>query len=202
MKIILTISILFSNLIFSQVTVPSDYLKIPDTLRYKNDLYRFIIPSQKYKYWKVMRKDDTMEEKLMYENKVTKSLKCAKTNSPEKGFFIECLPGWCFTYITAYKNKMPKYFTSEKELKDFIGYVDNLPEALLIARTYNLLFDYKNPIGGSFKMDKDFFYLYLAKFENCPVNREAFYVKINRKTGVLEYESKGIYYKTNDCFVS
>ncbi|MBK1896133.1 hypothetical protein [Chryseobacterium paridis] len=202
MKIMLMFSILFSNLIFSQIIVPSDYIKIPDTLRSRNDLYKFIIPNQKYEYWKVMRKDDTLEEKLIYENKEVKNIKYVKTHSSEKGFFRECLPGWCFTYITAYQNKKPKYFTSERELKDFIGYVDNLPEALLLARTYNLLFDYKNPIGGSFKIDKDFIYLYLAKFENCPVSREAFYVKINRKTGVLEYESKGIYYKTSDCYLS
>jgi len=188
-------------LTFSQIIVSSDYMKIPDTLGFRNNLYKFLIPNKKIKYWSVFRKEDSSEI-LLYENKKNNNLYKEKTNAPNKGFFNECLPDRCFTYIVIESNNICQYITNEKKLIDFIGYVDNLPEALLIAKTCDLLFDRKNIAGGAYKIEKDFIYLYLAKFKNCPVSRESFYVKINRKTGEIEYESKGIYYKTDDCYTS
>ncbi|MDN3691051.1 hypothetical protein QWZ06_01585 [Chryseobacterium tructae] len=189
------------NLVFSQTIIPGNYEKIPDTLYFKDRLYKSIIPNEKYKYWKFIKKD-ALTEKLIYENKKKENISNKEKHSIEDGFFWECLPDGCFTYIIAYKSKQPEYFINEKELIKFIGYVDNLSEALLIARTHDLWFDRKNLIGGSFKIEKDFIYLYLAKSESCPVNRTAFFVKINRKTGELEKENKGVYYKSEDCYTS
>lgn len=184
--IIILIFVSSFNLLFSQSIITDNYMKIPDTLYWKDRLYPFIIPNKKYNYWKVIRKDGSSEE-LIYENKKCKNVNYTEDHSIEDGFFVECLPSGCFTYILACQNKQPEYITSEKELRDFIGYVDNLPEALLIAKTYDLWFDRKNPIGGSYKIEKDFIYLNLTKFSRCPVSNEAFFVKINRKTGHFEY---------------
>ena len=204
-KIKLIISLIFTlffNLMFSQIDIPSDYLKIPDSLFFKDHLYQSIIPNKKYKYWKVVQKYSSME-KLVYEKKkITGNNRCKENHSIESGFFEECMPDGCFSYIVSCNNKTIEYFTTENELIKFIDYVDNLSEALLIAKTYGLWFDRKNPVGGSFKMDKDFIYLNLAKFKRCPVSSESFYVRIDRKTGELYYESKGIYHKTNDCYSS
>ncbi|MFC4686122.1 hypothetical protein ACFO4P_04140 [Epilithonimonas pallida] len=197
---ILLIIALYSDLLSAQLIVPNDYLKIPDSLYFKDKLYKSIIPSKRYCSWKVIRKDIYSRSELIYErNKDT----CSKEKfSVDDGFFGECQPDGCFTYIVACRNKKLQYFTSGNQLISFIGYVDNLSEALLIARTYNLLLDRKNLIGGSFKIEKDYIYLYLAKFESCPVSNESFYVKINRKTGELHQESKGVYYKTDNCYTS
>lgn len=184
----------------SQVTVPDNFVKIPDSLHFRDSLYKFIIPNKKYIYWRVLRKDDSLNNELIYESKKNKEY--SKSYSPNNGFFWECMPDGCFTYILAYRNKRLEYVTNEKALRDFIGYVDNLSEALLIARTYDLWFDDQNPIGGSYQIDENYIYLYLSKFKSCPVSREAFFVKINRKTGNFEQESKGLYYKTNDCYTS
>ncbi|MGA9211714.1 hypothetical protein [Kaistella sp.] len=198
---ILLILVSSFNLVFSQTTIPNKYMKIPDTLYFKDRLYQYIIPQKKYNYWKVIRKDGSTE-KLIYEKIGAKNKKVKENRTIEEGFFLECLPDGCFTYIMANQNKKSEYFTNVEELRGFIGFVNNLSEALLIARTYDLWFDRKNPIGGSYKIEKDFIYLYLAKFESCPVSSEAFFVKINRRTGELEQESKGVYYKTDDCYTS
>ncbi|MBH1960136.1 MAG: hypothetical protein I8H68_08495 [Flavobacteriia bacterium] len=198
-KVVSLVFILFSILTFSQVNIPNSYTKIPDSLHFSDNLYQSIIPNKNYDYWKVINYD-TSEEVIIYESNKMKN--CVGKLFPKKGFFNECAPSACFSYIIAYQNKKPEYFTDENELRNFIGYIDNLSEALLIAKTYDLGVDRKSPIGGSFKIEKDFIYLYLARFENCPVSREAFFVTIRRKTGKFEYESQGIYYQTQDCYSS
>ncbi|MFT3919598.1 hypothetical protein [Cloacibacterium sp.] len=45
-------------------------------------------------------------------------------------------------------------------MRDFIGFIDNIPEALLIAKTYDFWFDKKEKNGGSYKMENNFVYLY------------------------------------------
>ena len=201
-KVIFVIILIFSKLLFSQIIVGDEYKKIPDSLFFKDKIYQYIIPNEKYEYWKVSRKDDTPNEELIYESRSSQNLKYLKKYSAESGFFWECLPDGCFSYIVAYKNKNPQYFTSEKEFRNFIGFIDNLPEALLIAKTYGFWFDKKEKIGGSYKMDNNYVYLYLAKFSSCLVSSESFTIKINRKTQEIEYKSNGIYYKTDKCYSS
>ncbi|MEJ5104833.1 hypothetical protein [Chryseobacterium sp. MYb328] len=202
MKIVLFLFFLASEFIYSQAVISDEYHKIPDSLHFKDDLYKSIIPDKKYENWKVMRKYDSLREELLYENKSWLDEKNIRTHSPDQGFFVECMPDWCFTYIRILDNKKFRYIDSEEELRSFIGYVDNIQEALLIAKTYGFWFDQKDPVGGSFKQDEDYFYLYLAKFENCPVSRESFFIKLNRKTRAFESQTKGVYYKTDKCFVS
>ncbi|WP_347219236.1 hypothetical protein [Chryseobacterium sp.] len=202
MKIIIFLFFLVSELIYAQAVIPDEYHKIPDSLHFKDDLYKFIIPDKKYENWKVMRKYDSLREELLYENKSWQDEKDVRIHSPDRGFFVECMPDWCFTYITIFDNKNFRNIASEEELRSFIGYVDNIQEALLIANTYGFWFDQKDPVGGSFKQDGNFFYIYLAKFESCPVSKESFFIKLNRKTGAFESQTKGVYYKTDKCFIS
>ncbi|RKE89561.1 hypothetical protein BXY58_0130 [Epilithonimonas arachidiradicis] len=35
----------------SQIIVPKDFMKIPDSLFYKEQLYKNIIPNKQYNYW-------------------------------------------------------------------------------------------------------------------------------------------------------
>lgn len=199
-KLLFSIFFLISNFSSSQVSVSNEFIKISDTLHYKDRLFQYIIPNENYEYWKVVRKYDTLSEKIIYENRESKKLKYSQDFSTENGFFWECLPDGCFTYITAYKNKKPHHFTNEEELRKFIGYIDNLQEALLLVKTYDFWFDEKEKIGGSYKIDKNYINLYLAKFSSCLVSKESFSVKINRKTQEIEYKSNGIYYESDNCY--
>lgn len=116
--------------------------------------------------------------------------------------FTRCRPGDCFSFIIAYRNAKAKYFSNEEELRNFIGFVDNLSEALLIIRTYGFWFDSSNIIGGAYKFDDNYIYLFASKFESCPIKKESFIIKINRKTQEIETKSNGVYYKSDNCYTS
>ncbi|SHK25753.1 hypothetical protein [Chryseobacterium polytrichastri] len=193
MKIILIISFLLPSLLFSQKTVSADYKKIPEILDNTDLLYPFIKPDKKYQYWSVLRniEDPDPDKSIIYESQMPDFM-TLNDPVPEKGFFQQCTTSDCFSYILACKNNKTEYFNNEQQLRDFIGSVDNLPEALLIAKTYGFTFDSTNPLGGSYKTDDQYISMYISKQKNA-TQKESFLVKVNKKTGKLEAKSNGIY---------
>ncbi|WP_370898266.1 hypothetical protein [Chryseobacterium gossypii] len=193
MKTIFAAFILIPSLWLSQAASSDGYRKIPEILDNTDYLYPFIIPDKKYEYWAALRKD---EKDPLYESQAPLSMGMTDLPSPEQGFFRKC-PAGCFSYIIACRSNQPEYFTNEQLLRDFIGYVDNLPEALLIANTYGFFSDSKDPAGGSYKIENDFILMCLAKVKDCPETKESFWIRINRKNGQLESRSNGIYHQSN-----
>lgn len=193
MKIILIISFLLPSLFFSQKTISADYKKIPEILDNTDLLYPFIKPDKKYQYWSVLRniEDPNPDKSIIYESQMPDFM-TLNDPVPEKGFFQQCTTSDCFSYILACKNNRTEYFNNEQQLRDFIGSVDNLPEALLIAKTYGFTFDSTNPLGGSYKTDDQYISMYISKQKNA-TQKESFLVKVSRKTGKLEAKSNGTY---------
>lgn len=203
MKILATVFLLLSGLVFSQNTkaVPADYKKIPTILDTTDYLYPFIKPDKKYGYWKVLRNITDPEKAIIYESQMPEYMTINEP-APLKGFFQECETEGCFSYVVACKNNNePEYLITEQQLRDFIGSVDNISEALLIAKTYGYSFDSNNPLGGSYKNEVDYILLYLSKSINCPPSKESFFIRMNRKTGKLKATSNGFYDKSDDCTV-
>jgi len=119
--------------------------------------------------------------------------------SPQSGWFQKCIGEKCYDYIIACNNGRPEYFTSEKDLRNFIGEVDNIAEAVLIANTYGFSVDTDNHEGGSFKKDEQNFYLRTFRIKNCQDVRESFILTINRKNGMLKHQNNGIYTLKKTC---
>jgi len=195
MKLLFPI-LLFSGLVFSQKTIPNDFKKIPEILDNTDMLYPFIQPETQYEYWSVQRKDT---KDPIYESQSPLNIGIYDVPFNGQGFFDECEPNGCFTYLIACQNNQPKYFTSKQHLRDFISTVDNLPEAILIAKTYGFTVDSSDNMGSSYKIDDKFVSLYLSKTKNCPETKESFLIKIDRKNGKLESKSTGVYVKGKDC---
>jgi len=86
----------------------------------------------------------------------------------------------CFSYILACKKERSVYFSDEVQLRDFIGSIDNLPEAILIAKTYGYSVDPKNRFTGAYKIDDWYISLYALQSKGCPAVKESFLIKINR----------------------
>ncbi|WP_185288013.1 hypothetical protein [Chryseobacterium lactis] len=200
MKFIIASFLIASNPFFAQITVPDDYKKIPDILDTVDYLYPFIIPSKDYAYWRVLSNDDDYEKAVIYESQAPDFMTINEP-VPERGFFQKCVGNNCFSYILACKNERAVYFSNEQQLRDFIGTVDNLPEAILLAKTYGYSVDTQNLFTGSYKMDDRHISMYLMQSKGCPVVKESFLIKINRKNGKLEAKSNGIYSKNEDCSV-
>lgn len=198
MKIITAVSIILSNLFFAQITVPDDFKKIPDILDSTDLLYPFIIPDKSYDYWRVLRNDPDPDKAIIYDSQMPESM-TINDPAPDKGFFQQCLGNACFSYILACKNSRTLYFASERKLRDFIGTIDNLPEALLIAKTYGFSVDTSDPSASSYKIDDHYIYLYLSRPKNCTEVKGSYSLTINRKTGITETRSNGIYSLNKDC---
>ncbi|KMQ63097.1 hypothetical protein ACM46_14250 [Chryseobacterium angstadtii] len=201
MKIFFTVFLILSNLSFAQITVPDDYRKIPEILDNTELLYPFIVPDKDYGYWRVLTNDPDPEKAVIYESQMPDFMTINEP-LPEKGFFQKCMGNRCFSYILACKKERSVYFSSEKQLRDFIGTVDNLPEAILIAQTYGFSVDTTNKLGSSYTIEDSFIELYLSKSKGCPEIKESYFIKINRKNGRLESKNKGVYFKGENCSTS
>ncbi|WP_294285463.1 hypothetical protein [uncultured Chryseobacterium sp.] len=180
--------VLISGLFFGQNSVPADFRKIPEILDNPELLYPFVVPDKKYGYWSVLRNNPDPDKAIIYESQMPDRL-TLNDPVPEKGFFQKCLGEDCFTYILACENGRSRYFSDEQQLRNFIGFIDNLPEAILLANTYGYMVDTSNPQGSSYKMEEKQISLYLVRPKNNPQTKEYFLVKINPKTGKLEAKS-------------
>lgn len=198
MRIIIAFSLLLSNLFCAQIKVPDDYKKIPDILDTVDYLYPFIVPDKDYEYWRVFNNDADYEKSIIYESQAPDFMTINEP-VPERGFFQKCVGNNCFSYILACKKERSVYFSNEQQLRDFIGTVDNLPEAILLAKTYGYSIDPTNRFTGSYKIDSHYISLYALQSKGCPVAKESFLIKINRKNGKLEVKSNGIYAKDDNC---
>jgi hypothetical protein len=198
MRVLFPTLLLSCSLVFGQKAVPSDFKKIPEILDNIDLLYPFIVPDKAYQYWRVLSNDTDYEKAVIYESQAPDFMTINEP-VPERGFFQKCIGNNCFSYILACKNERSEYFSNEEQLRDFIGTVDNLPEALLIAKAYGYSIDTKNRFTGTYKIDDRHIYLYALQSKGCPVIKESFLITINRKTGKLEAKSKGIYSKNEDC---
>ncbi|QIY90378.1 hypothetical protein [Chryseobacterium gallinarum] len=198
MRVLFPALLLLFSMVFGQKAVPSDFKKIPEILDNIDLLYPFIIPDKDYAYWRVLSNDTDYEKAVIYESQAPEFMTINEP-VPEKGFFQKCIGNNCFSYILACKNERPVYFSSEQQLRDFIGTVDNLPEALLIAATYGYSIDPKNRFTGSYKMDEKHISIYGLQSKGCPAVKESFLITINRKTGKLEAKSNGVYARDENC---
>lgn len=198
MKIIVFASLILSNLFFAQTTIPDDYKKVPEILDNTELLYPFIVPGKEYSYWRVLTNDTDPEKAVIYESQMPDFMTINEP-LPEKGFFQQCMGNRCFSYILACKKERSVYFSNEQQLRDFIGTVDNLPEAILLIQTYGFKIDTSNKLSGSYKIEDQYIYLYASKSKGCPEMKESYFIKINRRTGKLESKNNGVYFKAENC---
>lgn len=192
MKILLPALLLLSELFFGQKNIPADFRKIPEILDNTELLYPFIVPDKKYGYWSVLRNNPDPDKAIIYESQMPDFM-TLNDPAPEKGFFQKCLGEDCFSYLLACENGKSRYFATEKELRDFIGAVDNLPEAILLANTYGYVVDSGSPQGSSYHIDDKHISMYLAKPGSDAADKKSFFIKINRRTGKLEAKNNGSY---------
>ncbi|ROI04712.1 hypothetical protein EGI16_08600 [Chryseobacterium sp. G0240] len=198
MRVLFPALLLLCGMVFGQKAVPSDFKKIPEILDNIDLLYPFIVPDKNYAYWRVLNNDTDYEKAVIYESQAPDFMTINEP-VPERGFFQKCIGNNCFSYILACKNDRSVYFSNEQQLRDFIGTVDNLPEALLIAATYGYSIDPKNRFTGSYKMDEKYISIYGLQSKGCPAVKESFLITINRKTGKLEAKSNGVYARDENC---
>ena len=179
-----------------------DFIQIPESLSRENriPLYDKIIPSKNYDYWQVNYIEYLPEEhhKTIFE-KGTLELEPTKLELAkiESCFYHECEPMLCCTSILAVEENNIDTINTEESFRRFIGDINNLEEALLIAKTYGYWYDYENMEGGSYYQTENEYVMKLFEFWSYPHTWYSIKAIIDKKTGKLFTIDKSIYKKEN-----
>lgn len=184
--LILSISI---GIISCQTKPDKSFIRIPEELSKTEDLIRAVKPDKNYEYWACFKKDFATE--IIIGKGDNRKLMNIKFTEPKSGFISKMWVG--YYYIAYLENDSVKLVTNEKQLIEFIGNINSIEEALLIADIKNLHVDYSRPIGSSYKKVKNGYDFYLAKFHKCFVKTEPFKVSID-SLGSYSAKSLGFYY--------
>lgn len=196
----LVLAFICSALYFSCKTKPSkSFSEIPARLSYTEDLIRSIVPDQRNEYWVCIRQD--VLGKIHPKNEIITGkgnisyLTISKINVPKDGFINEMWQG--YYYIAYSENESIKIVKNEEQFVKFIGKINSLEKALLIAKMRGLSVDYSRPIGSSYRRIKSGFELYLARFHKCTIRTEPFKVSIDT-LGNFKSESLNFYYDVDE----
>lgn len=176
----------------------SDYHRFPDSFRDRDTLVDAIHPNKNYIYWEYKSGGDDFGQHRYTRGKKPKGL---IFKDPGDGIFHGCLPGRCYSYICYVDNGEVKYVTTAKQFKDFVGAIDNIEEAVLLAEvTWHVSIDEESR-GGSYFQKDTVYNLQLMKFVPCPFTRESIYFRIEKNSGIVQKKSLGIYSDKGGCIM-
>lgn len=181
------------------------FLKIPYNLRenYLDSLAKKIVPNSKYQYWQyaTYRQGSDIETYKVLNEDGDSSFKKKINKKPRPnynyGIFFGGHPNFRCNYIVTVNNNKIYNLKTEEEFRDFIGTIDNLEEAILLARTYGYQLD-NNIAGNGYKNLPNGFELKLMKYHEFPTRKESVKIVINRN-GFIKTKSLGIYCEGTDC---
>ena len=176
----------------------SEFKKIGKQFDGRDSLIYKINPNSEILYWKYI---ESYPNRTVREVGNKDLFNSYNFEEPEGGFYIECHPAFCFSYIVYINKEGLNYITDEKSLQKFIGTIDNIEEAILIGKTLDLGIDSNDKKGGSYKKTQNGFDMYLLRYNGCPETYESIQFTIDFN-GNFKNESKGIYKKTGDCYIS
>ena len=139
------------------VKIEPGFTKIDKSFDDRDKLIVKIEPNKNYQYWEYVFSQPFFEkdkDRIIHQSGDSSLKLKYKFINPKKGFFNECHPAWCYSYIAYLENGKVNYITYEKQLKNFIGNINNLEEAILIGKINGLWFDSEKIEGGAYKKKK------------------------------------------------
>ncbi len=184
--------------------ITSNFYKIKYSLRdnYLDSLGKYINPNKKYQYWQYATYYDGGEKKytiLKQDGDLSLRKKIDEKNITDYslGIFQGGHPSFRCNFISIVDNENVTYLKTEEEFRDFLGTIDNLEEAMLLARTYGYLLD-GDIRASAYRKLANGFELHLMKYHQYPESRESIEISIN-KEGFIKTKSLGIYCEGRDC---
>ena len=180
-----------------------EFNKLPDFQKinysvaydYKDSLALKIIPDKKYDYWAYM---NTRGKKIVFESGNKAHRDKVNFKNIETGFFVCGHPNYYFNFVALQQGKEFKTINDPISFKNFIGQIDNIEEALLIAELvgYSIGDEF---IASSYREFDNFFEMRLRKCYTYPLQCDIFTVKVYRD-GKLQAQNEGIYKTGMDCY--
>ncbi|PKB17235.1 hypothetical protein [Flavobacterium sp. 5] len=185
----------FLNTKFQKINYSLEY-------NYLDSIGKKIMPNSKYQYWAY----STYYERYG-EGKISRTIlkeggdTLLKKNISEKfkpyGIFEGGHPSYRCNYVVTIENQKVKYIRTEDDFRNFIGEIDNLEEALLLAHTYGYQLD--NELKASvYKLIENGYQLRLMKYHEYPPSKELIDIKIT-KDGFIKTQSLGVYKKGKEA---
>lgn len=176
------------------------YKLLPSVCRHRDSLIQFITPDRPYSYWEYIDEDPSPDGYGSVD--FSQGVKPAGVTftKPVGGFFSDCLPVWCRHFIAYCYDGKVGYITSVEQLIKFLGHIDNLQEAVLLAELSKVGYVDENlrPKGASFKLTKEGYDLMLMNYQLCPQIWKAVRVIISQEK-ILKKTNLGIYHAERGC---
>ncbi|MBC5836250.1 hypothetical protein G6N05_15285 [Flavobacterium sp. F372] len=184
--------------------IDSKFQKINYSLKYNylDSIGKKIIPNENFNYWAYSTYyerygDGKISQTILKEggNKILK--KSITEKFKPYGIFEGGHPSYRCNYVTIIENQKVKYIRTDEELRNFIGDIDNIEEAILLARTYGYQLDTELK-ARQYKKIENGYQLRLMKYHEFPLSKELIDVKI-QKNGFIKTRSLGIYKKGREA---
>jgi len=166
-----------------------------------------IIPNDSYVYWECIFKGDAIFGKergkvIVYNGDSLNYASKINNVDSKNGFFESCEPNMCFYYIIAVDSKGKIHIiNSNEKLKNFIGHIDNIEEAILISKINGYYYDEDTLIGGAYRERENDYLLYLLEYSSNPVTLKSVRA-ILTKDGKFQVFDKTIYKEGKDEYIT
>ncbi len=145
-----------------------------------------IIPNDKYDFWVLVHNSYGKNQEVRVSGNKKEYL-------PQFSGFDLTPSEDTFFYIVYSKGGKITYITELKDLKPFIGNIDNAEEAALLAVLEGYIVDEEFvDVAANYYQDSKNYYLDLGKVvsQECPYQKKHFTVTVSKSTGKIENEKE------------
>lgn len=196
---VICLKISFIVTMFNFFACSNGYKKIPDRFDDPDNLIKMVHPDKDYTYWQFCKWPAEKDSVIFSSGKNPANI---RFDPPYGGLFTGCMPAMCYKYISyVYKGKIG-YVNTPEQLEQFLGRIDNLEEALLLARSAeDLDIDNDEKKGGSYFIEKNGYHLLLMHYKSCPQTKESIFLRIEKDSGIVQQVNLGAYFKNKNCIV-
>jgi len=181
------------------ISCTGGYSRIQEKFRPEN-IIKAVKPDKKYTYW-AFCSWPALKDTIIYSR--GKRPKGVKLDPHALGTLYQgCMPAWCFNYVITVKDGKTIFITTKEDFGKFLGAIDNLEEAVLLATaTQNLGIDDDNRQGGAYMITDSGYNLHLMHYTMCPESRESILIKIDKNKGIVQKTKLSTYFKGKNCLV-
>jgi hypothetical protein len=181
-----------------------EFSRIPDV----PDLdYSKVVPAGQHDYWELrFAFDDQTPTILGSGGRLTReqlgvAVRTAlDTTRSRTGFAISCLPGYCFKYVAA-ANGSVQLYTTAPALAGFLGTIDSMEEAALLAHARGLYWDDADHSTGFRQVPEGWEILGLQLMRACaPIITDRVLLLVARNGTIRELD-RGVYRRDENACI-